>query len=176
MKTTSLLLLTFAFAAPLAAEDNARPLAEAAMKRFDKDGDGKLNETERAAAREEFKARAGERLEAFLNAPGPRVLEKFDADKDGKLNDSEKSAAREALKALAGEALRKLKDKADANNDGTVDDAERAKVREHLKNHPQGPLRRRLLHLFDEDKDGKLSEAERAKAKAAWEARQAGGQ
>ena len=48
------------------------PNREEMIKKFDKDGDGKLNEEERAAVREEMKGRKDE------------LLKKFDADGDGK--------------------------------------------------------------------------------------------
>ncbi len=59
-------------------------LREKLLERFDTDGDGKLDETERAAARE---AR-----QEFHK----KVLEKFDTDGDGKLDEAEREAAREA--------------------------------------------------------------------------------
>jgi len=51
------------------------------IKEFDKDGDGKLNEEERAAAKA---------------AHEKKMLEKFDTDKDGKLSDDERAAAKAA--------------------------------------------------------------------------------
>ena len=51
------------------------------MKKFDKDGDGKLNEEERAEARKTMEARRQE------------ALKKFDKDGDGKLNEEERKAA-----------------------------------------------------------------------------------
>ena len=72
-----------------------------AIKKFDADGDGKLNEEERAKAREAFRKRQGDRQPG-----GPRgadfrkkLLEKFDADGDGKLSEEERAKAREAFKA-----------------------------------------------------------------------------
>lgn len=74
------------------------------LKRFDKDGDGKLSDTERAAAKAAFENRRG--------APGARpaadkpdtgrvdkqaLLKEFDADGDGKLNGAERAAARKAM-------------------------------------------------------------------------------
>ena len=59
----------------------ASNLRDQALKRFDKDGDGQLNETERAAA-EKFRA---------------EQVKKFDADGDGQLNDAEKEAALKAF-------------------------------------------------------------------------------
>jgi len=53
------------------------------IKKFDKDGDGKLNDEEKAAMKAAHDAKKAE----FEK----KMLEKFDADKDGKLNDAEKA-------------------------------------------------------------------------------------
>ena len=52
-----------------------------AFSLFDKDGDGELNEEERAEARKTMEARRKE------------ALKKFDKDGDGKLNEEERKAA-----------------------------------------------------------------------------------
>jgi hypothetical protein len=65
------------------------------MEKFDADKDGKLSETERAAAKAAFKEKGGE-----FRA---KVLERFDADKDGKLSETERAAAKEAMKEKGGE-------------------------------------------------------------------------
>lgn len=54
------------------------------LKEFDKDGDGKLNETEREAMREARKAKFEEERKA--------MLAKYDADGDGKLSKEERDA------------------------------------------------------------------------------------
>ncbi len=67
------------------------------LDRFDKDGDGKLSETEAQAAREMMekrKERGGELKK--------KMLERFDADGDGKLSEEERQAAREAMKKRRG--------------------------------------------------------------------------
>ena len=51
------------------------------IKKFDKHGDGELNDEEKAAARAEMAARKKE------------VMAKFDKDGDGKLNEEERKAA-----------------------------------------------------------------------------------
>ena len=51
------------------------------MKKFDKDGDGKLSEDERAELRKAMDARRKE------------FMAKFDKDGDGKLNEEERKAA-----------------------------------------------------------------------------------
>ena len=65
------------------------------LKRFDKDGDGKLNDTERAAAKKAHEERGGQ--------PGggdgkmrEEILKRFDKDGDGKLNEEERAAAKKA--------------------------------------------------------------------------------
>ena len=52
------------------------------VKKFDKDGDGKLSEDERKAMREAMQAKMEERHK--------EMLEKYDADKDGKLSEEER--------------------------------------------------------------------------------------
>ena len=82
-----LLGLALALLAPLAAraEDSSekkaeKPVPPAALKKFDKDGDGKLNDEEKAA------------WKAAREAEKKAMLEKYDTDKDGKLSDEEKAA------------------------------------------------------------------------------------
>ncbi|MAN36419.1 MAG: hypothetical protein CMI21_02155 [Opitutae bacterium] len=58
-----------------------RPSREEVMKKFDKDGDGKLSESERAELRKTMEARRKE------------FMAKFDKDGDGKLNEEERKAA-----------------------------------------------------------------------------------
>jgi Ca2+-binding EF-hand superfamily protein len=50
------------------------------LEKYDKDGDGKLNEAE---------------MKAFREARQAEMIKKYDKDGDGKLNDEEKKAARE---------------------------------------------------------------------------------
>lgn len=68
-----------------------RPSREEVMKKFDKDGDGKLNEDERAEARKAMEARRAE------------MIEKFDKDGDGKLNEEERKAAMASRTKPGGE-------------------------------------------------------------------------
>jgi Ca2+-binding EF-hand superfamily protein len=76
-------------------EEETKAAREAAMlKRFDKDGDGKLNDEEKTAA-DAFKKEA--------DARQAEMIKKFDKDGDGKLSDDEKKAAREAFMKSHGE-------------------------------------------------------------------------
>jgi Ca2+-binding EF-hand superfamily protein len=92
------------------------------VKEFDKDGDGKLNEEERKAARD---------------AREKQMLEKYDADKDGKLSDEERKTAREAMRA---EHEKKMLEKYDKDGDGKLSDEERKAMVEA----GDGPRRRGL--------------------------------
>ena len=60
------------------------------MKRFDRNGDGKLSDDEKAEAQKELKAKKGERPANKLT----EAMKKFDTDDDGKLSDEEKAAAK----------------------------------------------------------------------------------
>lgn len=114
------------------------------LKKFDKDGDGKLSDAERQEA---MKARGG--------APGGKpgeggrldpakmqeLIKKFDKDGDGQLNETEKQAAREEFMKLRGQG----------GPGGKPGEGGRPNMQEILKK-------------FDKDGDGKLSDAEKAEA------------
>lgn len=131
MKTPKLILaatLGLAFAGPLAAQDQNPNAARHPFLRgmiwahllhkADTDGDGKLSEAERAAAKEKFQEMRKE------------FIAKHDTDGDGKLNDAERTAAREQIKARWQEA----KGKFDTDGNGTLDEAERKAAREAFLN------------------------------------------
>lgn len=67
-----------------------RPNREEMLKKYDADGDGQLNEAERATMREEMKRRHGRK-------PGrnrEEIMKKYDADGDGQLSEAERAAMR----------------------------------------------------------------------------------
>ena len=98
-----------------------------ALKAFDKDGDGKLNDQERAAMREQMRKNREKKFDtngdgkldeteraAMLEARNAHVKE-FDKDGDGKLSDEERKAMRETLiKRHQGKGKGKGKAKVDA--------------------------------------------------------------
>ena len=79
-----------------------RPSREEVMKKFDKDGDGKLNEEEKAELRKKMAERGAGR-----KAP-PFIMEKFDKDGDGKLSEDERAEARKAMEARRAEMIEKF--------------------------------------------------------------------
>jgi hypothetical protein len=123
MKTTSLIIIAASFGLLCAASakpegrpeggPEGRKLPEAIIAKFDKDGDGKLNEEERAAAKE------------AREAAKAKVLAQFDTDKDGKLSEVEREAMKAAVLA-----------KFDTDGDGKLSEEERKAAQEEF---PMGP-------------------------------------
>lgn len=112
-----------------------REMPEHVIKKFDKDGDGKLNEEERQAAREARKE--------MQKAGRAKMLKRFDKDGDGKLSDEERKTARETMQKERKEMHEALLKKFDANGNGTIDKDEREGIREWIKeNYPDAPMMR----------------------------------
>lgn len=104
---------------------------EAILKKFDKDGDGKLSEEERAEARKSFGGGRPPR-------PPAELIKKFDKDGDGKLNEEERAALREE-----GQKRRKeMVEKFDKDGDGKLNEEERkaafAEMRKNRGGRPGG--------------------------------------
>lgn len=131
MKTTRLILaatLGLAITGTLAAQDQnpdapkrpfLRGMAWAHMlHKADTDGDGRLSEAEREAAKAKFQENRKE------------FVAKHDKDGDGTLNAAERAAAKEQIKARLMEA----KDKADTDGDGKLSEAERKAARQAFQN------------------------------------------
>ena len=70
---------------------------EANGKRFDKDGDGKLNDAERAAAKAAMGNRKPGEGGPLSKEQMAELVKKYDKDGDGRLNEAEKTAARALL-------------------------------------------------------------------------------
>lgn len=149
-----------------------RPTAEEILKRFDKNGDGKLDADETAdahdAVMQEEMQRWEERQEAGKKgAPPERVLQQFDRNHDGKIDDDERAEMRKAIAARGGGspmmAMRQeLVRRFDTNRDGTIDDAEWAALSPLLRERLSATLRQ--LHRYDKNGDGTIDEAEWADA------------
>jgi HlyD family secretion protein len=97
-------------AAEVADADHGRPAGargetdrmsrEEMLKEFDKDGDGKLNETEREAMRVAMATRfasPGDGRGGGQRVSPEEMLKRFDKNGDGELDDQERAAMREAL-------------------------------------------------------------------------------
>ena len=130
------------------------------VKRFDKDGDGRLNEEERQAAMKASRSAstAGKRPDG--NTAGrPRdrreIMKRFDKNGDGKLDETERAALRAAF-------ANRRSDSPGRPNASRPDGTPPART-----SRPAGDFMKR----FDKDGDGKLDDAERAAARAAIGAR-----
>lgn len=89
--------------------DGGPPSPREVERKFDKNNDGKLDESERAAMHAEFKARHEEHHK--------KALAQFDKNRDGKLDESERTAM---MEAKVTEHFKKL----DADGNGAVTLAE----------------------------------------------------
>jgi len=95
------------------------------VARFDKDGDGKLNEEEKAAAKSAVMAQRDEiRGEA---------LKRHDANGDGKLDEAERKAARDAWAKANPEKAEMLRDAVDKDGDGVVSEKERRAAAKEMR-------------------------------------------
>src|SRR5688572_6837089 len=82
------------------AEDKAdKPIPAGVLKKYDKDGDGKLNAEENAA------------WQAAKEAEKKALLEKYDTNKDGKLSEDEKAALKADKEKAKKEKEKKEKEK-----------------------------------------------------------------
>jgi Ca2+-binding EF-hand superfamily protein len=105
------LKLAMLISAPLLAGATTYALAQGdgprqeLLQKFDKNGDGKLDDAERADMKDAGSARRAERKK--------ETLTQFDTNKDGKLDDAERAAMRDAK-------LTERFQKMDANGDGKL--------------------------------------------------------
>ena len=202
------LVTTLALALPAAAQTDAEPprkglgnllgkaadrLKDEAMKRFDKNGDGRLDDEERAEALEAMKKKGGEiqgQLRQFM-------LRTYDADGNGTLEPAERKIAfDETMKQLEengplvkNTVLGFVHKRFDTNGDGSLDKVELGVARDELTKRiiegipmgdaptkPIDPVARKkqaeeqrkaeMLDRFDADGNGTLDEREREAAKA----------
>jgi Ca2+-binding EF-hand superfamily protein len=170
------------------AQSEARPTLSprraAALKKYDKDGDAKLNEAEREAMR---KTVAAQKLQAARRGGmgfmlPPEVVKKYDKDEDGVLDEEESQAAREGMRKQFEEVRKKY----DKNGDGNLDAAESEAMRKDAEagkiagvprffgggprppgfGRPQGPSREVIMQQADKNRDGRLSAEELQAARA----------
>lgn len=195
---TSLLAAATLFLAPAilsaqpAPDDNDEapaPPRAPRWERFDTNKDGKLDDTERAAAEAAMRAKLTQE---------PRFIERADTDGDGKISDAEWAAAKEKFQQMRkrfaerGERAEQRGDrgergprgpregmrdpefrrgyllgKFDANGDHKLDDTERAALRADMEKHIREHLEKQLARLkaADTNGDGKFSDEEWAAAK-----------
>ena len=183
----TLLILALPAALPTVASAQQGPLQKALLERFDKNGDGKLDESERKAAREASEARRQTNQRANFQ----QLVKRFDADGDGKLNPEENKKLQAYIdqrffQAFGGkEATMK---RFDADKNGRLDPQERGVIREAIQarqrragfsgNPPPKRENRfdqtNLLKKYDANNNGRLEPVERRRAIADARAKSAG--
>jgi|GEM_PF-2538158 len=98
------------------------------FKKYDKDGDGKLNDAERQAMFADRKA--------ALEKQHRELEKKFDKNGDGKLDDQERAEMRAEMQKRYPAASSKMREQLlkrfDKNGDGKLDEEERKTMRETM--------------------------------------------
>jgi Ca2+-binding EF-hand superfamily protein len=159
---------------PAAPKAAMRMSADEILKRFDKNGDGKLDEDERAEAHEAMLKEQEERRAARVTAPNAedyrrRMLEMFDKNHDGRLDDEERAEARKYAEehglgqgGAGGTDWPALLKRFDKNGDGKLDEDERAEMQKFIRSQggPAALIRQEMVRRFDKNDDHKIDEAE----------------
>ena len=132
-----------------AVKKNNRPSREAIVKRFDKEGDGKLIETERKAATAAVRKRYGRESDLRRQRIETARKKISAAMKAGEITEKQAKQRMAALKKRISQSQSKS-----GNNRAKSDSFRRG-----------GDYRARLMKEFDKNGDGKLDEAERNAAR-----------
>jgi len=145
------------------AKKSDRPSREAIVKRFDKDGDGKLNETERKAAGAALRKQSGRQSDRASESDRRRqrietaTKQIRAAVKAGEITEEQGKERMAALKKRISQSQsRSGNSRANSDND---------------RSSRGGDYRARLMKEYDKNGDGKLDEAEREAARKALSSR-----
>lgn len=137
------------------------------MKRFDKNGDGRLDAEERKAAIEAMKDKVAD-LEDLRRKHVEDIMKRFDKDGDGKLDKAEMAEFLEEQRKMFDEQRRRMGPrkhfklpkevlaKYDKDGDGKLNAEERRAMFEDARQR-----RANLIKKYDKDGDGVLNDAER---------------
>ncbi len=149
-----------------AAATTAAKRADELLKRYDKNGDGRIDDDERADAKDAMMKEQTERqmtraaaLPGGADAFRARMIELFDANKDGRLDDTERAEAQRFAFENGFNPNGELRDdtlkRFDRNGNGRIDgderDALQAFVKERMQAGP-GAARRENAPIFELEK------------------------
>jgi Ca2+-binding EF-hand superfamily protein len=158
------------------------------LKRFDRNGDGRLDEQERQALGEEIRQRAGQRsAQAPANRPTrEQLIQRFDRNGNGRLDADELAEVRRQVQRQPNQARpqgvqRAVLERFDTNRNGRLDPPEQEAAREAFRQRtsqrpndrpaPAGNAndanRQRFLERFDTNGNGQLDPAEQQAARQA---------
>lgn len=144
---------------------------EEMIKKYDKDGDGKLSENERAAMREDMKNRRGDKGKpngdkgpdkggaGYGERPTPeQIVKKYDKDGSGELSASE-------LEQLFKDQMERMRQRGgmEGRRPGNDEGFQGRGGRGGPEGGGERPSREEMMKKYDTDGDGQLSEDERAK-------------
>ncbi len=135
-------------------------LREKALAKYDRNGDGKLDQQEQAMADTEA-ARRGDRSQTWQATMTKWRLRNFDGDGDGQINEKEQAEAKEfeaKFREMGQVFHRKM---TDLNGDGEISDAERQAVRKEWKK-ASWSIFAKSFRYMDADGDGQISPGERS--------------
>ena len=102
-----------------------RALPQRILEKFDTDGDGKLNESEKSEVKKAMTQRRDENQ--------AKMLSRFDSDKDGTLSPEEKKSAAPTIKKERKEIHQAALKQFDKDGDGKLSPEEREGAREWVK-------------------------------------------
>ena len=140
-----------------AVKKNNRPSREAIVKRFDKDGDGKLNETERKAATVAVRKRYGRESDRASESDLRRQRVETARKKISAAMKAGEITEKQAKQRMAALKKRISQSQSKSGNNRAKSDSDRSRR--------GGDYRARLMKEFDKNGDGKLDEAERNAAR-----------
>jgi Ca2+-binding EF-hand superfamily protein len=159
------------------------------LRRFDRNGDGRIDDDERADAYEAMRRERTDRQANRAVAANPEVREKFrqrflamfDRNHDGRLDEDERVTVNRVLaetsRGEAGALREELMRLFDGNADGKLDESEKAALMEFiaagksLASDAGGAFRSELLRRIDRNGDGRVDEAEWVAAESVLRAR-----
>jgi Ca2+-binding EF-hand superfamily protein len=113
-------------------KQGAHPSREEMLKRYDKDGDGRLSEAEREQLRKDRATREGKQAQ---DQSRKEIMRRFDVDGDGQLNDAERAALHAEMQKHPDMALvwrEKMLKKYDQDGDGELNGEEREAMKDDL--------------------------------------------
>lgn len=146
--------------------------ADELLQRFDKNADGKLDDDERADAKEMMLVEQVDRQMARAAAlPGgleqfrSEALQMFDKNRDGQLDENERAAA-QTFAAMRQEGTNDpegMNKRFDKNGDGKIDSEERTTIQSYLsalRGLGAVQARSELVRRFDQNANGRIDDGE----------------
>ena len=138
-------------------EHRGKHMHKQALELFDVDGDGELNENEKANAKAFHEQRKAEKK--------AEMLERFDTDSDGQLSQDEREQAKAAHRERRAARKAELLERIDANGDGELTREEREAAKPVIQAERQAERAAKLAERrMDTNLDGQIDAADLAEA------------